>query len=808
MGRVNYRVVTLFAALGAAVLSATSLAFLVTALISFRADDFLTASKTDDFTTLGTCIETLSEDQVTALEYTDPDLKCEDDRERGNRKSVRNSLAVSVHGVMWAWFFRPDSDTLFKTYIATVDPDPNENKLYHFQQVVGAMLTHIEGGTHDPGTGNQIPNIPQGINYTTAQAVLRELSKMDVPVSCDFYTKDDAKATPFSFTTDVSDDHLANSGVAVSAETAKATGTTHIPGRYWDTPLETYIKNIRKGRMNSDEEIKDTWPLADLIVDCDAEARSPGAGPAPDTGIPGDWSVVGSAVKEKLYAHCIAQFQYASVGTVTWEGTYGIPLPGIEPGPFFSPYPQADGFNSTSSYNMRTRMYLGQRFGWSVWAYVPMFLATCFLLADAVVFFIAEAVMPLTLADTKKYSVSALNQARDSLVIAATTRSSRKKRLALGFFAVFSSCVFYVVFIAGPWGFWYTNLPRPKCEKSVENDPSSLNTGIAPEHGVPQVGWKGTKGGWKSDYDATWYDIAAIVSQLFVLLLLPLTTTEACRKWNSSLSGGGDERAVKAAISDQAQIVSNTAKYRMHQRVFVVVMGVAVLGILVGQAISGARFGMAWAEGVVQQEWDADGTGWLFDEVALAEAVYDQTVATLALTVACGLVFATALQRHLINGVGCYSAALFFAWVALVCVFALPLTIYAAQRSIFNEKAASKDCVHFPRTSHEFENDLCVSRFWTLLIGGIIFVGTLLLITGMGAAEAIPALLKTRKRAAVFLVENAPPSQVFRASTPGMAMQSGYRSESEPFFNYAAKPTEPSDSLLYAPQMKLSIPRR
>ena len=379
---------------------------------------------------------------------------------------------------------------------------------------------------------------------------------------------------------------------------------------------------------------------------------------------------------------------------------------------------------------------------------------------------------------------------------------------SLGFFAVFSSCVFYVVFIAGPWGFWYTNLPRPKCEKSVENDPSSLNTGIAPEHGVPQVGWKGTKGGWKSDYDATWYDIAAIVSQLFVLLLLPLTTTEACRKWNSSLSGGGDERAVKAAISDQAQIVSNTAKYRMHQRVFVVVMGVAVLGILVGQAISGARFGMAWAEGVVQQEWDADGTGWLFDEVALAEAVYDQTVATLALTVACGLVFATALQRHLINGVGCYSAALFFAWVALVCVFALPLTIYAAQRSIFNEKAASKDCVHFPRTSHEFENDLCVSRFWTLLIGGIIFVGTLLLITGMGAAEAIPALLKTRKRAAVFLKENAPPSQVFRASTPGMAMQSGYRSESEPFFNYAAKPTEPSDSLLYAPQMKLSIPRR
>ena len=95
MARVNYRVVTLFAALGAAILSAVSLAFLVTALVQFRADDFLKASKTDDFTAEGTCIETLSESQVKELEFTNPDLKCEDDRERGWRRKVRNSLGVS-----------------------------------------------------------------------------------------------------------------------------------------------------------------------------------------------------------------------------------------------------------------------------------------------------------------------------------------------------------------------------------------------------------------------------------------------------------------------------------------------------------------------------------------------------------------------------------------------------------------------------------------------------------------------------------------------------------------------------------------
>ena len=780
MARVNYRIVTLTAALGSAIISAIALAFLVTALVSFRADDFLTASKTPDFTTLGTCIETLTDGQIGELEYTETDLKCEDDRERGNRRNVRNSLAVSVHGIMYAYY----KDA---TYAATLTNA--ESGQYHFHQVVGALLTHVVGG--DDGAG--VPNKPVGINYTTADYVLREVAKLDVPVDCDaIYGK--------TFVGDISNDHLTDVAPA-SQETRDLANdqTLMVDGLYIDTPMELYIKNIRAGRLNSDGEVKSTWPLADIIVDCDEEAVSPGDGVLQSPGAPG--GAIPATALDYLHAHCHAQFQFASVGTMAWSGTYGVPLPGIEPGPYFTPYPQADGFNGTSSYTMRARMYLGQRFGFSVWAYVPMFLATCFLLADAVVFFVAEAIMPLTLADTKKYSTSMLNQARDSLVIAATTRASRKKRLALGFLAVMSSILFYAIFIAGPWGFWYTNLPRPECEKS-----DLTGTGNTPSHGVPQMGWKGTKGGWKSDYDATWYDIAAIVAQLFVLILLPLTTTEFCRNWNSALSATGDERAVKAAISDQAQIVSNTAKYRLHQRVFVVLLAFAVLIILVGQSVSGARFGMAWAEGVVAQEVDEMGHK-IFDEVALSEAVYDQTVATMALVVACGLVFAVALQRHLINGVGCYSAALFVGWLILIVVFGIPVTIYAAQRSIFSEKSASKDCVNFPRSSHEFENDLCVSRFWTLLVGGGIFIGTLLVITAIGLLEAIQNTLKTRKRAAVYLQPNAPASQVFRGNTPGSEVQAGYRSETEPFFNFKSNAAQGSNAFLYAPPTHLSAAR-
>ena len=758
MGRVNYRIVTLVAALVSSALSAASLAFLVTALVSYRAEDFLTASKTDDMTTLGvggTCTETLTDEQVRA-DADDEDVewpsslfapaRCAEDPEKGNRASVRNSLSVSVHGVFWAYYGTPAKKGL-STDLGGLQ----------FTQVMGAMMTHVVGGEG---------NVPTGINYTTARYVLREVSKVDVPVSCDtIYGR--------VFATDINDDQS-----------------------HWDRPLEAYITSIREGRMDDDERIKETWPLSDLVVDCDDGAISPGAGAQQDPTL--ERAALPPATIELLHAHCHAQFQFASVGTVSGAGTHGIPLPGIQPGPSTEPYPHPDGFNSTSSYNMRARMYLGQRFGYSVWAYVPMFLATCFLLSDSVVFFLAEAVMPLTLAESRLFSTSSLSQARDSLVIAATTRSSRKKRLTIGFFAVMSSFLFYGIFIAAPWGFWNSRMPRPICEKTA------AMTGAKPHHDVPLTGWMGTKGGWRSDIDATWYDIAALTTQLFVLLLLPLTTSEVCRSWNAALEGATDGRATKAAISQEAQIVSNTAKYRQHQRVFMVVMTFAIVVILAGQSISGARFGMAWAEGVVGQEVDKESNP-IFDEVQLSEAVYDQTVATIALTVACGLVFAAALQRHLINGVGCYSASLFCGWTFLVIVFALPLTFYAANRSIFSEKASTKDCALFPRDSHEFENDLCISRFWSLLVGGSLFVGTLLLITALGLREALQSLMLVRKNAAVYIRAPDQKASLFSGGD-GVDEQSGYRSESESFFNYkiqAPKRLHP----LQAPHMKVAMPR-
>ena len=800
-GKVNYRIVTLVAALSGAVLSAIALAFMVTALVEYRADDFFTATTTKDFTTLGTCVETLTRDQLTELDYNNVGLSCKEDEDRGNRYNVINSLRATVHGVYYAYhspnaLVDDGSDTNTMVAANTIHVPGHYLRTVHAAQVAHVLGKQAAFG-YDPATFENV-----GLNYSMVYEALALVDMVDVPVSCD-----DIYGLTF---TDISNDHEM---IAQSAATVAAGGAATIPGHFVDTEWELYIKRIRDGRLDSDGKQKADWPLEDFTIDCPGEVQRMGTEYIPGDAPGATKEVEGAALsddqKKYMYAHCVAQFQFASVSTVAWSGTYGIPLPGIEPGPFWYPYPQADGFNSTSSYNTRTRMYLGQRFGLSVWAYVPMFLATCFLLGDCVVFFFTEALMPITLGDQYAFASNSLNNVRDSLVIMATTRSSRRKRLALGFVAVLSSILFYSIFIAAPWGFFYTSLPRPICEKSVDaNDPNHVGLGTAPDHGVPQIGWKGTRGGWKTDYDATWYDLATLFVQVLVLALLPLTTTAMFRDLNKSINDSSGGRTTVSNVQQAATFVHNDAAYRFMQKVLVLPMVIGILVAIVGQSISGARFGMAWAEGVVAQEVDHEGAP-LFDEVKLSEQVYDQTIATLAIVTVCGLVFAVAIQRHLINGVGCFSAGLFFGWVVLVIVFALPIMIYAASRSIFTESSASEDCATFPRSSHEFENDLCVARFWTLLVGGGLFLGTVFVITVLGLLEAFPALFAGRNKAAVNMPKPQELNPIMRSTGPANSVGAPFRSASEPFFksNSKSKSMTP-DQFLYGGRMAAPPMRR
>ena len=752
-----YRFVVIIAAAISSVLCGFAIYFQIMALAKWRADDLFTATRVTDFTTFGSCVEVITGDQISAgVKATDcsgpngPDIT-------GTLADLRNTLAVSVHGLYYAYQSRGDAD---------------DSRLHDVVKSVVSSTVNTKGDT-----------VGLGINFTAASDTLSAVAEAGVPTSCDtIYSKTWAD-------------------VAINAEAL------------------SYYKALIAGKKDADDsdDERGTWPLADISVDCpssDYETAQTGmSGAQVDITVP-----LSPEATLRLYSHCLAQFQFASSGTYPWAGTFGIPLVGVEPGPTsIAWYPMAEGFNRTHNvdYNTKVRMYLGMRFGYSVWAYIPMLIASCYLCADSVVFFLAEATLPDVLNEVHAVSKNRLGMNQDSLVMAATSATSRAKRFAWALLAVLISNLAYLAFIGLPWGYIYTTMGRPVCEAGK---PDHLNT----------WGYMGTTGGWKSDWDATWYELAILAIQFFVLIIESIVTNPLCKACNDCSIGGDSTksgRAVTGGLVEDATFVQNSTKIRRLYRVFIYPLALGGVAMLVGQAVSGARFGMAWAEGIVGQKMHTDETTGVtslaFNPVLLSEMVYDQTIATVAITVVIGLTVGAALQRHLINGVGCFSATLFFAWLALVVVFALPLLVYANLRSVFNQDKANEDCAAFPNSGYDFSRGACEARWWTFLTGGILVFSTLLIMTVFGLLEASTSILKVRNKALVKMRELRGFHPAFRADSAVLTssgfekgvetrrlLSGSFSSPDEPFFNFKTATTvDTTNQLLYAPRMQLSASR-
>ena len=560
-----------------------------------------------------------------------------------------------------------------------------------------------------------------------------------------------------------------------------------------------------------EEEDHATWPLNTISTRCDdadeAEETNADWAAAPDkTAI--------EAAKAKLYTHCVVQFRYASSGSeVGTAGTFNIPRVGVRPGPdpkFF--YPNAHGYGEldlgVGNYSTRARIFQGQKFGYSVWAYVPMMLASAYLLADSLVFFVAEASLPSLLLEIEAISADALAAIQDSLVIAATSAAARIFRQALAFFAVLSSLVFWGVFLVSPYGLYESRVPRPYCET-----------------GNPKHEWElfytGTKGGWKTDADTLSLELYTVIIQVFVLLLLPISNSNAVR--SLFFRSVKNNRNTATDTINLNKFVEVTSAYKFSMRVLFPFLVIGGVGWIAGQSVSGARFGMGWAEGVmgnVLTTADDGTTTETFNEVILSEQVYYQTVATLMVTLVVGLMVGAATQRHLLNGVGCFSATLFFGWVALVGLFALPLIIYAGERSIFSKSEALRECDSFP-SSYKFARGACEARFWSFLIAGGLVLGVLAIMTLIGVLQKFPQLCTPRDKAVpksdnIELLGEAAPEDArdfeesfasLGGNKHAMYMElGGYRSNDESFYNYrtnVGKATRATASLLHAPPSRL-----
>lgn len=285
-----YRFAVIIAAALSAVGCGFAIHFQIMALAKYRADDLFTATSITNFAMeKGTCVEVITEDQLSAGISSsgcegggvDPDIK-------GSLANLRNTLAVSVHGLYHA----SRASGVVTNY-----------QLNHVARSVISSTINLGGDT-----------IGAGVNYTAAKGALEQVAEIGVPTTCD----------------------LIYYPLTWSDLTADATAYAH---------YATLIAG--KKDKDDDDDTRGTWPLAEIAVDCDGAT----AQTQPFNELDLDVNLnpktsEGKANRFRLYAHCLAQFQFAASGTDPWAGTFGIPLVGVEPGPSnFAWYPMVEGFN-------------------------------------------------------------------------------------------------------------------------------------------------------------------------------------------------------------------------------------------------------------------------------------------------------------------------------------------------------------------------------------------------------------------------------------------------------------------------------
>lgn len=454
-------------------------------------------------------------------------------------------------------------------------------------------------------------------------------------------------------------------------------------------------------------------------------------------------------VKDRLYTHCLVQFRYANSGTLNWgAGTFGMPLVGEDPGPMLAPYPDPDHYNDTHHdyYNVRTKILLGQRFGWSMYAYTPMLLTSAFLMADAVCFWLAETTAPDALAAAALAGNG--GSIYGSAVIEATSSVVRGRRylLAVSFYLV--GAILWGLYVVQAWGINENRLARPICESGEPDHEWNLLDSF-----------KGTSGGWKADFDSNWLELYVIVAQGVVVFLLPLTVSPLI-SWVNTLCYNkqttSSKEAINTATNNADVFVPIRKELKFFQAFFFPAIAAGGALMIFAQVAVNARLGMAWAEGIIGIE-DPD----RYNPVPLYEDVYKGLMAIFATVLVVGILVGTTNARWLINKRSTINDLVFGIWVVITFGSCTALLVVSSFRSLIDLDESNSDCKKYfdekkgvdpitgeadvvLQTRKDFEMTwLCNARFWTYLIGAAIIAVVLILMVVVGVLAASGNLGKT-----------------------------------------------------------------
>lgn len=470
-------------------------------------------------------------------------------------------------------------------------------------------------------------------------------------------------------------------------------------------------------------------------------------------------------LKRLAYA-CDVQFMFGRSGP--HADTYGIPLLNEVPGPMWYPWPNTSYFNETSHWNTKSRMYMGFRFGWSLWAYVPAILALGYLTMDAAVVLLAETTIEARSEGVIETEEKSADAARFKLLHnAATYIKQRARRFIIASLLVINSLIWLSVACWSVWGLWMPRLGRPVCG---DDDTEWF------------VYWRfypKTIGGWKQDWDAQYSESLAAILQIFILISLP-----AARQYAQSTRASGGSVTTPAAAQPKGYVAVLERSLRTPRFTILIIIGIVV--IIVGNAFVGSAFGNAWARAIAGEP----DLNW--NEVTIAEYIYEINLGTLLTILAGGLTLAAVVGRWMIDTLSCQAVNTFLVWIVFAFASFAPIFFLYQFNYFFDTDLRLADCKVFDTQDGRFdvEYEGCNVRNWTYAIGTFILIGTVILVTVAGLSESLPALQKAIYRKKNDANEQVPvPGSVPTKRIGGLSSQqasargSHYTSD-ETFFNF------------------------
>ena len=130
----------------------------------------------------------------------------------------------------------------------------------------------------------------------------------------------------------------------------------------------------------------------------------------------------------------------------------------------------------------------------------------------------------------------------------------------------------------------------------------------------------------------------------------------------------------------------------------------------------------------------------------------------------------------MINGLGCNTALVFFAWVAFAIGAFVPMVIvFSVDYFTANDKAV-QECTIFQTGGTDFEKEVCDYKRIFMIIALSCFAATVVFQTVGGLLQYFPSLCSSDKVARV----NPNAVKSSQSVVPG----GGYVSRDEPFFNF------------------------